>query len=322
MRQIDKELFEAVEKNDTLAVKELLGQGASANVKNVDDDYPLYVSLSKDKNADISLALIEAMEPKSIQDFDSHPLRITQDIKIIEKLCDKGADINKSWAMAWADRPEVIQHLINLGGDVNHDLTDKKAGFLSNVRGNNLQIVKVFVENGARINEAGAIEWALSSDHRDIADYLLEQTKGQVSNVNECAIYSAAYGHVDLLEKFHKQGAEINKNDNEILQSASTRNDYAVAEYVLNNTDVPDKDKEKCLKSAVDNPAIVSLFLIDQKLKPTAETKEFMKENAPKDVQAILAKVELYEKLNTNLNSKPMKAIPNPTKKKAQGMKI
>lgn len=323
MRKIDKELFEAVNSNDCLMVKELLVKGANANAQDNEDDYPLYHALQNEKNREISLALIEAMEPSSIQDFDSHPLRITQDIEIIDKLCDKGADINNSWAMAWADTPEVIQHLINRGGDVNHDLTDKKAGFLSNVRGNNLPMVKVFVENGAKINEAKAIEWALASGKREIADYLLEQTKGQVSDINECATFSAGNEHLDLLEKFHNQGADINIDNNDILQRASKNNHLEVARYVLENTDVSEKDQEECLKGAIAHPEIVKLFLIEHKLNPSAETNEWMKENAPKDVQVILSKVEMNKKLQNKLvlSMKPTQQIVS-KKEIVQKMKI
>lgn len=323
MKDLDKNLFEAVAQNDTRAVKELLLNGANANAKDHDDDYPLYHALMNEKDREISLALIEAMEPKSIQDFESYSLLVAQranDSEIIDKLCDKGAIVNESGAMIWANTPEMLQQLINRGGDVNHDLENKKAPFLSSVRNNELDKVKVFVENGAKINEAGAIEWALARGHRDVADYLLEKTNGQVVNADECANYSSNDGHVDLLERFHKQGADLSKDENYILNRAAKNNHIDVVGYILQHTDVSEQDQETALKSAIEHPEIVSLFIIKHKLKISTETKDLIKESAPKDVRDILVKVEMHEKLQNNLNT------PKPTatksKIKGYGMKI
>lgn len=59
--------------------------------------------------------------------------------------------------------------------------------------------------------------------------------------------------------------------------------------------------QEECLKGAIAHPEIVKLFLIEHKLNPSAETNEWMKENAPKDVQEILSKVEMNKKLQNKL---------------------
>lgn len=313
------ELFYAVENYDADDVQNVLDHGADANIKSPDDDYALYAALKQNTNRGNKIAsvLIDAMTTESIQDFDSHPLRITENIGLIDKLLDKGAKLNESDCLIWASNPETLQHLIDKGADVNQYLTNKKGGFLSNVRGGNLENVKVFVENGVNITEAHAVEWALSGGKREIADYLLEQTKGQVSNINECAIYSAGNEYLDLLEKFHKQGADINTENNDILETASRRNNAAIARYVLENTNVSADDQEKSLKAGIDNYEIVALFLVERKYKPTADTKAWIDENAKGHIKDLVAKADLFERLN----QKPQKATQATTKDKSQTFK-
>lgn len=300
MKDIDNELFYAVENFDAAAVKSLLDQGANANVKNVDDDYPLYIALKQDNrnSNEIALELIKGMSNESVQDYDGYALRLTENIEIIDKLCEKGIDINKSDALMWANDPKTIQHLINKGADVNHDLTNKKGGFISNIRGGNLAIVKVFVENGVDIHGAGGVDWALASGKRQVADYLLEKTNGKVQNINECAFFSAGDGHVDLLKKFHEQGADINDDNNAIIFRAARDNQPEIIKYVLNNSEVPKDTQENALKKGCKHPEIVKSFLIEFKLKPSEQTIDFLESNASDEVNEILRKIEMNERLN------------------------
>lgn len=334
--KLDQMLFTAVENDNVENVKYLLSKGANPNSKDKNDDYALYNALSENKN-EIAEILIDAMSKEAIQDFNHHPLRITENIGLIDKLLDKGADLNEADALIWVNDVKTAEHMIKRGADVNQDITDKKGAFISNIRGNNFDMVKLLVENGANIQEAGGVEWALvgcgfGGGNRKIVDYLIEQSDNKFHDLDECVLFSANHGQLDLVKKFHDLGGNINQNNNEPLKNlASSKGDEQLetANYILSNSDIPQKDIDEIIINAHDNSRFVKLAMATHKYEPSQETLTNLKQICSAEVEKVIDDVVFHKHIENKLQSKePLFSMSNKprqglaAKMKSQGMKL
>ncbi len=335
-KELNETLFTAVENGNIDGVRNLLEMGANPNYKNKDDDYALYKALQGEQ-VEIAEILIDAMSKEAIQDFDHHPLRITENIGLIDKLIDKGADLNEANALVWVNDVNTAEHMINKGADVNLNITDKKGAFISNIRGNNFDMVKLFVENGADIQKAGGVEWALVGcvfgvGNRNIVDYLIEQSNDKFHNLDECVSFSANHGQLDLVKKFHALGGDINQNNNEILKSLASNKgteQLEITDYILSNSDIPQKDINEMLINAHDNSNFVKLVIAKHKYEPSQETLTNLKQICNSETEQVLDDVAFYKRIENKLQTKepPVFSMDKPRqglakKMKSQGMKL
>lgn len=220
-------------------VKKLMDAGAEIdNTKNSNSwgeaDYRLESSSSQ---IDIATVFKNRLGCELYQEV------LNGDIKAMEKLIKRGADIN--WNDNWgcwnalikavhSGKTDVVKHLINAGSDIN---TSNSAGqtpmYWAACKGN-FDIVRILLENDADFNKQTAcgetpIHAAASMGHADIVRVLIEAE----ADMNlECkrgktALFSAVcWGHVAVIQCLIDAGADTNFRDGDgrsLLQIAQSR---------------------------------------------------------------------------------------------------
>ena len=151
------------------------------------------------------------------------------------------------------------------------------------------------------------------ADDNETYDLLIE--KGADLDVSRALTFAGSYEQVKhLLDK----GADVNyktSEENSHIIDAATNGDIKLLKiYIDYGADI--SSQETALVEGHKYAEIAKLILIDLKLKPSKETREFLNEYGSDEVTEILKKVEMNEKMQ--IKHPPRQS----TKKMTLGMKI
>jgi ankyrin repeat protein len=168
-------LTAAAEQNNTSVIKELLKQGAKIDETNSGkwSGTPLYWSLNYCKFEAAELLLKKGANPNLADSFGLSPLQVAVcckdlDISIIERLIEKGADINYSTPSNPLAKPfegwtslhyaiscksdEVARFLIEKGADVNAIADDGTTPLILAAKNDSVFMAKFMLDKGADVN--------------------------------------------------------------------------------------------------------------------------------------------------------------------------
>jgi len=168
-------LTAAAEQNNTSVIKELLKQGAKIDETNSGkwSGTPLYWSLNYCKFEAAELLLKKGANPNLADSFGLSPLQVAVcckdlDISLIERLIEKGADINYSTPSNPLAKPfegwtslhyaiscksdEVARFLIEKGADVNAIADDGTTPLILAAKNDSVFMAKFMLDKGADVN--------------------------------------------------------------------------------------------------------------------------------------------------------------------------
>jgi ankyrin repeat protein len=179
------------------------------------------------------------------------------------------------------EKLDIIKLLLNNKDKFTNFSKSLDQAFAASISKGNMEMVKLFIENGADINavcevcyQQTAIHTALEYSYFDICNYLLE--KGADINVHNSfgrtLMHSVAHtGNVEIARLLIDKGLDINAQDNDgatPLIYAASNGDYPMFKLLIDKgaeLSIKENDGSDVLMSAVEdgNPEIVS-FLLDK----------------------------------------------------------
>jgi ankyrin repeat protein len=244
-------LHGAVWRGRTELLRFLLERGADPNLRNGEGQTPLYL-VNGDSARQIAELLIANGARVDIKDNENstplHNVAATGSVATAELLLSKGADVNAMtdhcWtplALAAMSNTEITEYLLSRGANPNPHKAEKNdgcpcAGFETPlhcaIRSDNINTVKVLVNNGALVNVTDAdgltpLHRAVNNCNNEAVSYLLEKgayLEVKETNYGRTELHTAAIrGQKEIVEQLIRSGAKVNKMDNE----GKTPLDYA-----------------------------------------------------------------------------------------------
>jgi uncharacterized protein len=164
LRDLDRQLIEAVQGGNAAQVKALLRKGASAKARDEAGNTALHFATRKD----IAGMLISAGASVNARndDFEMTPLfNVTAEVAAL--LIEKGADVNArarkgmpplTWAVYW-DQKDKAELLIAKGADVNAKDDDGKTALHVAANWGKTEFVRLLIAKGADVNVRDSACW-------------------------------------------------------------------------------------------------------------------------------------------------------------------
>jgi ankyrin repeat protein len=183
LRDLDRQLMEAVQEGNAVKVNTLIAKGASAKAKDEAGNTALHFASRKD----IAALLIAAGASVNARndDFGMTPLfNVTAEVAAL--LIEKGADVNArarkgmpplTWAVYW-DQKDKAELLIAKGADVNAKDDDGKTALHVAANWGKTEFVRLLIAKGADVNVRDSacwtpLHWAAFEAEADTVDLLL-----------------------------------------------------------------------------------------------------------------------------------------------------
>jgi ankyrin repeat protein len=248
---LNNELFQAICRNDTSAVKTLLRRGASVNIKDEDGATPLMRAALYGQPEMLKLLLDKGANPNARNKAGATALLWSvHDLRKIRLLVQKGADVNARseggkmpllLAAYYSDGAETVKFLLDKGANLR--ATDNRGAgvLLFAAEGGDLDTVRLLLDRGVDVNagttgefneirfgnagpppdakpEAGftALMVAAMSNNAEVAKLLLD--RGAKVNAKTAAgttalLAGANRGSAKLIRMLLDKGAEVNVAD-------------------------------------------------------------------------------------------------------------
>jgi ankyrin len=185
-------LIDASREGNVAEVQKLLAQGAPIEVSGgKHDDSPLATAAAYGHLKVVKLLLKHGADPNKVDRGGITPLQALalsnypHRIRIATYLLAHGADPNKTgsskqtplWSAAWFDHPRMVFFLIRHGADVN--IPAKSPPLLPAAQRGNLDVAKILVAHGARINQTSSwgatpLYLAALKGHLEMVKFLLD----------------------------------------------------------------------------------------------------------------------------------------------------
>jgi ankyrin repeat protein len=183
LRNLDRQLMEAVQEGNAVKAKTLIAKGASAKAKDEAGNTALHFATRKD----IAGMLISAGASVNARndDFEMTPLfNVTAEAAAL--LIEKGADVNArarkgmtplAWAVYW-DQKDKAEMLIAKGANVNAKDDDGKTALHIAANWGKVDIAALLIAKGADVNAKDndcwtPLHWAVFEATADAMDLLL-----------------------------------------------------------------------------------------------------------------------------------------------------
>ncbi|CAA6809506.1 MAG: InterPro IPR002110 COGs COG0666 [uncultured Sulfurovum sp.] len=199
MKNLEKDLNEAIRKKDIKLVKLLLKNGADIETKNEEGWTPLIFSC------------------------------LIRDKKIIKFLLDNGADIEAEGKNGWTaliyssmqGHKEVVKLLLDNGADIEAKSEKGLTALIYSSSEEDKEVVKLLLEYGADIeakSEKGltALIYSAGNGHKEVVKLLLENgadIEAKDKNGWTALIYSSGNGHKEVVKLLLEYGADIETKD-------------------------------------------------------------------------------------------------------------
>ena len=161
---------------------------------------------------------------------------------------------------------------------------------------------------------------------------MIEKSDNKFHNLDECVSFSANHGQLDLVKKFHALGGDINQDNNEILKDLASNKgteQLEIADYILSNSDIPQKDIDEMLIDAHDNSNFVKLVMAKHKYEPSKETLTNLRQICNSETETVLDQIEFHKRIENKLKEKEITSfsMEKPRqglakKMKSQGIKL
>jgi ankyrin repeat protein len=164
LRDLDRQLIEAVQGDDAIRVKALIVKGANVKAKDDAGNTALHFASRKD----IAGMLISAGASVSVKndDFEMTPLfNVTAEAAAV--LIAKGADVNArarkgiaplSWAVYW-DQKDKMELLISKGANINAKDDDGKTALHIAANWGKVELATLLIAKGADVNARDSACW-------------------------------------------------------------------------------------------------------------------------------------------------------------------
>ena len=268
----------------------LIDNGAKINIKDIHGATPLSWALNPFSIEEARLLIEKGADVKARDDFGQTPLHQVAGrgtISVAQLLLDHGADINavdiNGWVpltnACWAG-PEIVKFLILNGAEVNppeyKDTTTNcfvapTTPLHLAARDGELEIVKILVENGARINIRNRegetpLYLAASRGRNEVTEYLLDKgafVSCPENNMNRTGLHNAVInGYTPIVDMLLEKGADVSLAD----MYGKTPLDYAFNAgfdkigYKLLVAGADDAD----LKNLIDQPNLLTRDLLQK----------------------------------------------------------
>jgi beta-lactamase regulating signal transducer with metallopeptidase domain/ankyrin repeat protein len=198
---VDVELLHAADDGDVARVRELMGQGATAN-RLFRGDGSALIAAAREGHVSTVRALLDAgWKPDLVSPGDASALIAASregQVAIVRMLLDAGANPNVSApgdgnpliAAADAGEVAVVRVLLDRGAKANAYVPGDETALINAAREGEMAIVRLLVERGADVNLAYRVNGKLRSPlgvaiargHDDVADFL--KARGAVAEPN------------------------------------------------------------------------------------------------------------------------------------------
>jgi ankyrin repeat protein len=173
----------------------------------------------------------EVYDPATLRSEQKHELNIFKrgSITAINKLLDKGFDINKSHPktkktpLIYAcdgNRADVVELLIARGAKVNRRDDNGDTPLVSAIYNNNIMITKMLLQAGAKVNFRNyrgktPLMTAIAMKSPELVDILIKARAAiQLERYEETALHEVArFGQIEAGEKLLKLGADLEAQD-------------------------------------------------------------------------------------------------------------
>ena len=179
---------------------------------------------------------------------------------LLPYLQDKEGIIQESYnTIVGYGKLDTVKYLISKGAKV------RNADLLSALRKEDLDLVKLLVENGADIHfdNDQVFVMAASYDHLDIVKYLL--SKGiNIHTRNDTALIMASYhGHLEMVKLLVENGADIHAGNDAALIYTVQNNRPAIVKYLVEQgADIHADDNKLLLTAKINNFTEIHDFLL------------------------------------------------------------
>lgn len=214
MREIDKNLFDAVASNDVVRVKNLIDEGANVMARDHEEATPLHRTLL----ADIAQILIDnGADIMARTKTGFTPLHIAKGPEIAEVLIKNGAVIDaeskQGKTALWlnmllaARHLSIVRTLLNNGADINCCTEMRISPLHIAARYGDTMLTKLCIEHGANVN---------------------------LVNMNKHTPYDTAIlnKHEDVAKEIQKHGGHT--SDQEPTDDAAVISTYTLGEWLVN----------------------------------------------------------------------------------------
>jgi ankyrin repeat protein len=211
-KEIDKQLLEAVSKNEIKKVIGLIAQGANVNTRTEFGETPLHLAQSKEM-AELLLSKGADIHAKD-DEFGMTPL-FNAPKEIFKFLISKGADVNArskkgltvlAWS-AYGEDLDRIKLLISKGADVNSADDYLKTPLHIASNWNKIEIAKLLISKGAKVNARDRsgwtpLHWASFEGGSEIVELLIAKgAKKNAKTTEPWSLFPAGSTPLDIAEK-------------------------------------------------------------------------------------------------------------------------
>ncbi len=316
--QNSKRLFDAVNRGDKEAAKDLLELGPdeiNINVKNRYDQTPLHIAAEKGCTETVELLLKEGADINAENSDGQTPLHeavwngYTETVKL---LLDKKANVNT--------KDNYGKTALDYASERSHNDSERSHN----------DIVGILIQRIRQQKNSQNLLDALKRGDKEAVEILLELGPNEIDiNDEECGVtplhLASSIGYIDIIRMLLEKGADINAQDNygqTPLYYASGQNNVEIVRMLLEGgADIEAKDKsgETVLYQAVrsKNAEMIELLLnrgadIEAKDNSGETALDLAARYEYHDIAVMLKQKNMHQEQSSNHS--PSKPSPRPSK--------